>query len=30
MKFAQTNRTVWDGLRQWEELVGKQTLSLHR
>ena len=24
MKFAQTNRTVWDGLRRWEEWVDKQ------
>jgi len=26
MKFAQTNCTVWDGLRRWEEWVDKQTL----
>ena len=24
MKFAQTNRTIRDGLRRWEEMVGKQ------
>ena len=23
MNFAQTNRTVWDGLRRWEEKVRK-------
>jgi len=24
MNFAQTNHTVWDGLRRWEERVDKQ------
>ena len=24
MKFVQTNRTIRDGLRRWEEWVGKQ------
>ena len=28
MKFAQTNRTVWDSLRRWEERVDKQTVLL--
>ena len=27
MKFAQTNRTVSDGLRRWEELVDKHYIN---
>lgn len=31
MKFAQTNRTIRDGMRRWEESEDKQysTLSIH-